>query len=91
MNIMNMWTTALYPASVNTYQAECGIRIAAGNQMNTETFITNVLNDFSQPPAGGVAANSTNYLDLVSLNAGGNAFFECGADPAGNGVAVVCP
>jgi hypothetical protein len=89
-NISAKWTNALYPNTNNTYQAECQNTVANLNNGGLPAFIATVLNDFSQPPLNNVAANSTNYLDLVRLNTGGNAFLECGHNPAGNGP-VNCP
>jgi len=52
-------------------------------------FMGTVYDQFRQPSAD--PQRSTNYLDLVKLNTGGQPLANCGADPTGNGRPAACP
>jgi len=52
-------------------------------------FMTTVYDQFRQPSVD--PQRSTNYLDLVKLNVGGQPLAICGADPTGNGRPTACP
>jgi hypothetical protein len=89
-NIGDKWADH-YPMSAQSYLQVCSGYATPFNQANMASFATTVFQQFSQPPGDGVREHSTNYLDLIELNTGGNALAGCGADPAGHGVEVPCP
>ncbi|MBL4615844.1 MAG: hypothetical protein JKY27_13370 [Magnetovibrio sp.] len=89
-NITQKWAGA-YPQSQNTYNQVCQARVDPFDQGEVDDFVDTVYTQFSQPPQSGNDEDSTNYLDLVSLNNGGDALFVCGASPNGSTVEVPCP
>ncbi|MDJ0824036.1 MAG: hypothetical protein QNJ16_00900 [Rhodobacter sp.] len=88
-NIEDKWA-GNYPESEQSYREVCQARLEPFNRANVLDFVDTVLVEFSQPAPPGHPDQSTNYLDLVALNNGGDALFVCGANPAGAG-AVPCP
>ncbi|ADZ69216.1 hypothetical protein [Polymorphum gilvum] len=88
-NIEQKWSGP-YPASVQSYAEVCNVRTDPFDRASVEDFVNTVLQEFSQPAPQGHPEESTNYLDLVAVNDGGNPLTICGADPAGGG-AVPCP
>jgi hypothetical protein len=70
-----------------SYQATCNSILANWNAATFRTFMAFVYGGFSrQDPS----ESSTDYLELVELNAGGAALTVCGANPNGAG-RVPCP
>lgn len=89
-NIMHKWDNA-YPGSLNDYKTVGDSYANPFNQANMESFVNTVYAQFSQAPQSGIPDDSTNYLDLIRLNTGGDPMTVCGASPGGSAVAVPCP
>lgn len=90
-NIMDRWGLA-YPGSAANYSDFCEAIIDVTTPFDAAQmrgFLATVYTQFTQVAA--VPIDSSNYLELVALNTGGDPLLACGADPAGDGVAVACP
>lgn len=74
-----------------SYAQVCQGLIAADgyNPAALAGFMSTVYDQFRQPSVD--PQHSTNYLDLVKLNVGGQPLTLCGADPSGNGRPTACP
>jgi hypothetical protein len=86
-NIMAKWE-GQFRQSGMSYTEYCRSALEPFNAGRLRSFIETVFAEFSQ--SSGDPATSTNYLELVALNTGGEPLTVCGQDPAGAG-SVPCP
>lgn len=86
-NITRKWSGP-YPSSASSYRAFCRSRLQPFDAGALRDFVGVVHREFSQQAVDPL--DSTNYLELVSLNKGGDPLALCGANPEGAGP-VPCP
>lgn len=81
-NIVAKWGQP-YPGSPHSYAAVCNAVVgnAAFNPAAMRAFLATVYAQFTQPAPPLAPNQSTNYLQLVGLNTGGNPLSVCGANP----------
>lgn len=89
-NIRAKWS-ANYPGEARSYKAVCDSLVAAApyRPEPLARFMATVFHEFTQPALD--PKDSTNYLDLIAINQGGQPLTKCGADPNGDGHKVACP
>lgn len=90
-NIGTKWGQP-YPGTAQSYHEACTAILDAAvfDPATMRTFLATVYTQFTQPAPPNAPNQSTNYLQLVGLNTGGNALSVCGANPNLTG-AVPCP
>ena len=88
-NILAKWNGSVYPGIQKVYGAYCRDVLANFDAGTLRAFMAKVITEFSQIDQD--TKTSTDYIELMVLNTGGQAPTVCGQDPKGDGVAVACP